>query len=153
MLLRDAHGERPLTSAELDFSRKNLVGALPTLLETVVQVANAVSRMRGSDIQKPVRDARNAQRAKCAASGGIGVPCSALARVQAISRFCARQIIPQAFSSISRPMPPPILIARCPLDDCGFAFSTSTIQEAATAMAAIAIVRTHGLLRIPLCGN
>ena len=107
----------------------------------------------GIDIQNPVRDARNAQRAKYAASGGIGVPCSALARVHAISRFCARQIIPHAFSSISSPIPPPMLIARWPLDDCGFAFSTSTIHDAATAIAAIAIVRTHALSSIPVCGN
>ena len=34
----------------------------------------------GNDIQNPVREAKNAQRASLAASGGIGVPCSTLAR-------------------------------------------------------------------------
>lgn len=40
-VLRDAHGDRPLTTTELEFSRKNLVGALPANLETVVQIANS----------------------------------------------------------------------------------------------------------------
>jgi predicted Zn-dependent peptidase len=38
-LLRGAHGEHPLTTTELEFSRRNVVGGLLTQLETVGQVA------------------------------------------------------------------------------------------------------------------
>ena len=107
----------------------------------------------GSDIQNPAREARNAQRASRAASGGIGVPCSALARVQAINLFWTRQMIPQAFNSISNPIPPPMLMERCAFDDPGLAFNISTAQHAAAAITTIAVIRTHGLSIIPVCGN
>src|ERR1700722_11209095 len=94
-----------------------------------------------------------AQRARRSASAGIGVPCSTLARVHAISRFCARHTTPQVFISISRTMPPPTLIDRWLFEDCGPAFESRTIHEAAITIAAIAIVRTHGLSRTPLLGS
>ena len=40
-VLRDAHGERPLTATELEFSRKNLVRNLPAQLETVDALATS----------------------------------------------------------------------------------------------------------------
>jgi len=38
-VVREVHGDRPLTVAELEFSRNNLVGVLPAQLETVDAVA------------------------------------------------------------------------------------------------------------------
>src|SRR5579863_4606767 len=107
----------------------------------------------GIENQNPARDARNAQRASRAASGGIGVPCSALARVHAINLFWTRQIIPHAFSSINNPIPPPMLMDKCAFDDSGLAFNTSTAQHAARAITTIAVTRTHELSRIPVCGS
>jgi predicted Zn-dependent peptidase len=40
-VLRGIHGERPVTQAELDFSRQSLIGSLPTQLETVEAQANS----------------------------------------------------------------------------------------------------------------
>lgn len=38
-VFRETHGDRPPTGDELDFARKNLLGALPTLLSTIDNVA------------------------------------------------------------------------------------------------------------------
>src|SRR5277367_410941 len=99
----------------------------------------------GNESQNPTRDARNPQRASRAASSGIGVPCSAYARVHAINRFCTRHTTPHVFSSIRNPIPPPTLIAKCEFDDIGLEFNSSTTHDAAITIAVIATARTHGL--------
>jgi len=112
-----------------------------------------MKKSMGKDTQNPVREARNDQRVRYAASGGIGVPCSSAARIQMIKRFCARQMMPQALRSISRPIPPPMAIDKCTLDDCGFAFKRRVTQEAAMAIALMATARSQGLSKIPVCGS
>src|SRR2546426_5284888 len=66
----------------------------------------------GNESQKLAREARRASRATLPASGGIGVPCSTLALVQAINLFWHRQIMPQTFRNMIVPSPPPTLIER-----------------------------------------
>src|SRR5258708_38707195 len=107
----------------------------------------------GDESHNDVRAVRTPQRIKRSASAGIGVPCSAAARVHAINLFCTRQTTPQVFSSMTSPSPPPTLIARCPLETLAPPFSASTSQEAAVTIAPIPIVRTHTELRIPLAGS
>src|SRR5216684_131779 len=85
----------------------------------------------GNDSQNEVRDVRKFQRIKRSASGGIGTPCSALLRAQAIKRFCTRHTTPQVFSSITKPSPPPTLIARCAFDTLGPPFNARTSHDAA----------------------
>src|SRR5712664_3540069 len=97
----------------------------------------------GNESHNDVRAVRNPQRINRSASAGIGVPCSAAARVHAINLFWTRQTTPQVFSSMTNPSPPPTLIARCPLEMLAPPFSASTSQEAAITIAPIPIVRTH----------
>src|SRR5258707_10033061 len=63
----------------------------------------------GNESHNDVRAVRNPQRIIRSASGGIGVPCSAAARVHAINLFCTRQTTPQVLISIINPRPPPTL--------------------------------------------
>src|SRR5437879_318114 len=74
----------------------------------------------GNESQKLAREARRASRATLSASGGIGVPCSTLALVQAINLFWHRQIMPQTFRNMIVPSPPPTLIERVRLLAAGF---------------------------------
>src|ERR1700689_2782784 len=112
-----------------------------------------MKKSMGNDSQKPTREARNPQRASRAASSGMGVPCSALARVQAISFFCTRHTTPHAFSSIRKPNPPPTLIDRCAFETSAPLFKSRMIHEASITMGAIEIARTQELLSSPLLGN
>src|SRR5579863_6939783 len=107
----------------------------------------------GNESQNPTRDAKNAQRAMRSASAGIGLPSSTLARVHAIRRFCTRQTTPQVFSSISKPSPPPTLIARSAFDDCAVEFNSRVAHDAAITTTAIAEARIQELPRAPLAGS
>src|ERR1700685_3704001 len=99
----------------------------------------------GNESQKATREARKLQRANRAACGGMGVPCSELARVQIISRFCKRQTPPQTLINIRKPSPPPTLMDRCALKTSAPLFRSRMRHEAAITMVAIAMVRNQGL--------
>src|ERR1700682_2002479 len=107
----------------------------------------------GNDSQNEVRAVRKFQRINLSASDGIGTPCSLLSRDHAISFFCTRQTTPQVFMSITRPSPPPMLIARCAFDTVEPPFSTRTSHEAAITTTETPRTRNHGLLRIPFAGS
>ena len=107
----------------------------------------------GNESHSDTRAVRNPHRIIRSASAGIGVPCSAAARVQAINLFCTRHTTLQVFTSITKPNPPPTLMAKCWFDTCSPPFSAITIQEAAITIAPIPIVRTHTESRIPFAGR
>src|SRR5260370_24463643 len=104
----------------------------------------------GNESHKDVRAVRNPHRIILSASGGIGVPCSAAARVHAINLFCTRQTTPHVFSNITSPSPPPTLIAKCPLQTCSPPFSAITSQEPPITIAPIPRSLTHPESRSPL---
>src|SRR5712671_1035167 len=69
--------------------------------------------------------------ASFAASGGMGVPCSADARVQTISRFWHLHTMPQTLKNNIVPSPPPIEIESVRLLTPGCASNDTTSQEVA----------------------
>src|SRR5207245_10088551 len=85
----------------------------------------------GNESQKLAREARRASRATLPASGGIGVPCSTLALVQAINLFWHRQIMPQTFRNMIVPSPQPTLIERLRLLTSRWARRERTSQDVA----------------------
>ncbi len=76
-------------------------------------------------------------RASFVASGGIGVPCSALARVQAIRRFWQRHTMPQTLSSMIVAIPPPKLIESVRFPAPGTAIQESSIHPVAITTIAV----------------
>ena len=56
-------------------------------------------------------EARKPMRVMAAASGGIGVPLLAKSLFQAMIFLFIRQMMPQTFSIMTQPMPPPTPIA------------------------------------------
>src|SRR5271169_1598003 len=99
----------------------------------------------GNDSQNETRAVRKPQRIIRSASGGIGTPSSELARAHLINFFWTRHTTPHVLSSMTRPSPPPTLIARWALETVGPPFKAITSHDAAITTIAIPMPRTHGL--------
>src|SRR5208283_4023216 len=106
----------------------------------------------GNDRTKLTRAHSMVNLATLAASGGMAVPWVALASVQRIIFFCMRQMMPQTFSSMNQPRPPPMPMASPRLLSQPLWLRARKAYDAPmTAMATI--TPSTGPFRNPLAGD
>src|SRR5690242_15616297 len=109
----------------------------------------------GNDSQKFIRAVKNVSRINFGASEGIGGPCSAFARVHAISRFWHRHTIPHVLKNTIVPSPPPTLMLSVRFPAPGAARNFKTSHEATTTTTRIGMAKTQPLLiaLVPACSS